>query len=242
MQKYPVVFHLLVLGHSCLRMYYHLQSFFQPWVRFSGGINQSGLHLYMPSHLPVTPTSPQSPLNAQLELLMHNALFDLCLAAVSNLDIESKLSVYYRAPWHQQRNIFLPATRPPCVEELHRHARQSLQALRRGNWSSLGGFWDNMGRLCHLGFFCPISPVTSLVKASTLKCSHFYPAWNPCIISVTCIYVLKLPLWPKYDHNENSKGKSINNCISLCKCQFTIVLDDIMKAVRCLYLSNINLN
>uniref|UniRef100_A0A5F5PR15 NHS actin remodeling regulator n=1 Tax=Equus caballus TaxID=9796 RepID=A0A5F5PR15_HORSE len=50
---------------------------------------------------------------------------------VSNLDIESKLSVYYRAPWHQQRNIFLPATRPPCVEELHRHARQSLQALRR---------------------------------------------------------------------------------------------------------------
>ncbi|XP_035872948.1 Nance-Horan syndrome protein isoform X4 [Phyllostomus discolor] len=50
---------------------------------------------------------------------------------VSNLDIESKLSVYYRAPWHQQRNIFLPTTRPPCVEELHRHARQSLQALRR---------------------------------------------------------------------------------------------------------------
>ncbi|XP_073758142.1 actin remodeling regulator NHS isoform X3 [Callorhinus ursinus] len=57
--------------------------------------------------------------------------FSLCLAAVSTLDIESKLSVYYRAPWHQQRNIFLPATRPPCVEELHRHARQSLQALRR---------------------------------------------------------------------------------------------------------------
>ncbi|EHA99227.1 RalBP1-associated Eps domain-containing protein 2 [Heterocephalus glaber] len=51
--------------------------------------------------------------------------------AVSNLDIESKLSVYYRAPWQQQRNIFLPATRPSCVEELHRHARQSLQALRR---------------------------------------------------------------------------------------------------------------
>ncbi|KAL6036932.1 hypothetical protein STEG23_015244, partial [Scotinomys teguina] len=55
--------------------------------------------------------------------------------AVSNLDIESKLSVYYRAPWHQQRNIFLPATRPPCVEELHRHARQSLQALRREHQS-----------------------------------------------------------------------------------------------------------
>ncbi|XP_051840387.1 actin remodeling regulator NHS isoform X1 [Antechinus flavipes] len=50
---------------------------------------------------------------------------------VSNLDVESKLSIYYRAPWYQQRNIFLPATRPPCVEELHRQARQSLQALRK---------------------------------------------------------------------------------------------------------------
>ncbi|KFP62642.1 Nance-Horan syndrome protein, partial [Cariama cristata] len=51
--------------------------------------------------------------------------------AVSNLDAESKLSVYYQAPWHQQRNIFLPSTRPPCVEELHRHAKQHLRALRR---------------------------------------------------------------------------------------------------------------
>ncbi|NWH30888.1 NHS protein, partial [Chloropsis hardwickii] len=51
--------------------------------------------------------------------------------AVSNLDAESKLSVYYRAPWHQQRNIFLPSTRPPCVEELHHHAKQHLRALRR---------------------------------------------------------------------------------------------------------------
>ncbi|XP_009693678.1 PREDICTED: nance-Horan syndrome protein, partial [Cariama cristata] len=50
---------------------------------------------------------------------------------VSNLDAESKLSVYYQAPWHQQRNIFLPSTRPPCVEELHRHAKQHLRALRR---------------------------------------------------------------------------------------------------------------
>ncbi|XP_054044148.1 actin remodeling regulator NHS isoform X1 [Rissa tridactyla] len=50
---------------------------------------------------------------------------------VSNLDAESKLSVYYRAPWHQQRNIFLPSTRPPCVEELHHHAKQHLRALRR---------------------------------------------------------------------------------------------------------------
>ncbi|XP_032534811.1 Nance-Horan syndrome protein isoform X3 [Chiroxiphia lanceolata] len=54
-----------------------------------------------------------------------------CSKSVSNLDAESKLSVYYRAPWHQQRNIFLPSTRPPCVEELHHHAKQHLRALRR---------------------------------------------------------------------------------------------------------------
>ncbi|KAE8624912.1 hypothetical protein XENTR_v10006090 [Xenopus tropicalis] len=50
---------------------------------------------------------------------------------VSNLDEESKLEVYYKANWHQQRNIFLPNTRPPCVEELHRHAKQSLRSIRR---------------------------------------------------------------------------------------------------------------
>ncbi|XP_029904467.1 Nance-Horan syndrome protein [Myripristis murdjan] len=51
--------------------------------------------------------------------------------AVSNLDVESKLSVHYQAPWHQQHNVFHPCTRPPCVEELHRHAQLSLRALHR---------------------------------------------------------------------------------------------------------------
>ncbi|KAM6446904.1 actin remodeling regulator NHS isoform 1-T1 [Liasis olivaceus] len=50
---------------------------------------------------------------------------------VSNLDAESKLNVYYHAPWHQERNIFLPSSRPACVEELHRHAKLNLRALRR---------------------------------------------------------------------------------------------------------------
>ncbi|XP_069492918.1 actin remodeling regulator NHS isoform X2 [Ambystoma mexicanum] len=50
---------------------------------------------------------------------------------VSNLDAESKLSVYFQTPIHQQRNIFLPTTRPPCVEELHYYAKQNLRALRR---------------------------------------------------------------------------------------------------------------
>ncbi|XP_055363211.1 actin remodeling regulator NHS isoform X3 [Betta splendens] len=50
---------------------------------------------------------------------------------VSNLDIESKLSVHYQAPWHQQHNVFHPCTRQPCLEELHRSAQLSLRALHR---------------------------------------------------------------------------------------------------------------
>lgn len=59
------------------------------------------------------------------------------LSAVSNLDIESKLSLHYQAPWHQQHNVFHPCTRPPCLEELHRSAQLSLRALHRGErgWS-----------------------------------------------------------------------------------------------------------
>nr|XP_046254964.1 Nance-Horan syndrome protein [Scatophagus argus] len=51
--------------------------------------------------------------------------------AVSNLDIESKLSLHYQAPWHQEHNVFHPCTRPPCLEELHRNAQLSLRALHR---------------------------------------------------------------------------------------------------------------
>ncbi|XP_068599464.1 actin remodeling regulator NHS [Brachionichthys hirsutus] len=50
---------------------------------------------------------------------------------VSNLDVESKLTAHYQAPWHQQRNIFHPSTRPACVEELHGQANVSLWAQHR---------------------------------------------------------------------------------------------------------------
>nr|XP_033804577.1 Nance-Horan syndrome protein [Geotrypetes seraphini] len=50
---------------------------------------------------------------------------------VSNLDAESKRSDFYQTSWHQQRNIFLPSSRPPCVEELHQHAKQSLRTRCR---------------------------------------------------------------------------------------------------------------
>ncbi|XP_036446828.1 Nance-Horan syndrome protein isoform X2 [Colossoma macropomum] len=52
-------------------------------------------------------------------------------SAVSNLDVESKLTAHYQSVFHLQRNVFLPSTRPACVEELHRNAKQSLQALYR---------------------------------------------------------------------------------------------------------------
>lgn len=58
----------------------------------------------------------------------------LCVlsAAVSNLDEEKKWTVHYTAPWHQQENVFLPASRPACVEELHRQAKVNLKTALRG--------------------------------------------------------------------------------------------------------------
>lgn len=53
-------------------------------------------------------------------------------AAVSNLDEESRWTVHYTAPWHQQENVFLPSSRPPCVEDLHRQAKLNLKSVLRG--------------------------------------------------------------------------------------------------------------
>ncbi|KAI9544144.1 hypothetical protein NQZ68_005194 [Dissostichus eleginoides] len=52
--------------------------------------------------------------------------------AVSNLDEESKWTVHYSAPWHQQENVFLPGSRPPAVEDLHRQAKVNLKSALRG--------------------------------------------------------------------------------------------------------------
>ncbi|TSN67122.1 NHS-like protein 1 [Bagarius yarrelli] len=53
------------------------------------------------------------------------------LTAVSSLDDESKWSVHYTAPWQQQENVFLPGSRPPCVEELHCQAKVNLKTVLR---------------------------------------------------------------------------------------------------------------
>ncbi|XP_028300545.1 Nance-Horan syndrome protein [Gouania willdenowi] len=50
---------------------------------------------------------------------------------VSNLDVESKLTQHFQAPFHLQRNIFRLSTRPACVEELHHQATFSLWAVHR---------------------------------------------------------------------------------------------------------------
>uniref|UniRef100_A0A3B3UG29 NHS actin remodeling regulator n=1 Tax=Poecilia latipinna TaxID=48699 RepID=A0A3B3UG29_9TELE len=54
------------------------------------------------------------------------------LTAVSNLDVESKLTAHFRAPWRLQRNVLHPSTRPACVEELYRQANHSLWSLNQG--------------------------------------------------------------------------------------------------------------
>ncbi|XP_053566641.1 NHS-like protein 1 isoform X3 [Bombina bombina] len=50
---------------------------------------------------------------------------------VSTLDEESKYTVHYRAAWHQQDNVFLPSSRPPCVEDLHQEAKLNLKSVLR---------------------------------------------------------------------------------------------------------------
>ncbi|KAF5903393.1 NHS-like protein 1 isoform X3, partial [Clarias magur] len=50
---------------------------------------------------------------------------------VSSLDEESKWTVHYTAPWHQQENVFLPGSRPPCVEDLHCQAKVNLRTVLR---------------------------------------------------------------------------------------------------------------
>ncbi|XP_022605041.1 Nance-Horan syndrome protein-like [Seriola dumerili] len=51
---------------------------------------------------------------------------------VSNLDIESKLSVHYQAPWHQQHNVFHPLAPPmPTFPSPHTIRRQQRSRLAR---------------------------------------------------------------------------------------------------------------
>uniref|UniRef100_A0A671MZ43 NHS-like protein 1 n=1 Tax=Sinocyclocheilus anshuiensis TaxID=1608454 RepID=A0A671MZ43_9TELE len=50
---------------------------------------------------------------------------------VSSLDEESKWSVHYTAPWHQQENVFLPGSRPACVDDLHHQAKVNLKTVLR---------------------------------------------------------------------------------------------------------------
>ncbi|XP_055658256.1 actin remodeling regulator NHS isoform X2 [Falco peregrinus] len=99
---------------------------------------------------------------------------------VSNLDAESKLSVYYRAPWHQQRNIFLPSTRPPCVEELHHHAKQHLRALHREHRSR----GDNreqkaQGPITVVAPPFPPFPAICSQKRQAIKDWHLLPSHPP---------------------------------------------------------------
>lgn len=68
---------------------------------------------------------------SQRSLIRHLDFFSLS-TAVSTLDEESRWTVHYTAPWHQQENVFLPSTRPPCVEDLHRQAKLNLKSVLRG--------------------------------------------------------------------------------------------------------------
>lgn len=73
----------------------------------------------------------------------------LFAAAVSNLDEESKWTVHYTAPWHQQENVFLPASRSACVEELHRQAKVNLKTALRGETPTPEPLATPLAKLIH---------------------------------------------------------------------------------------------
>ncbi|XP_071335344.1 NHS-like protein 1 isoform X4 [Trachinotus anak] len=83
--------------------------------------------------------------------------------AVSNLDEESKWTVHYTAPWHQQENVFLPGSRPPCVEDLHRQAKVNLKtALRECDKLRKDGFRSSQYYSQGPTFSDPIQSTSSL--------------------------------------------------------------------------------
>ncbi|XP_018100758.1 NHS actin remodeling regulator L homeolog isoform X2 [Xenopus laevis] len=98
---------------------------------------------------------------------------------VSNLDAESKLDVFYKSSWHQQRNIFLPITRPICVEELHRHAKQSLRSMRKEQRIRA----DNRERRFQGSIFTapplPTYPAVNNLKRQEIKERHVVQAHAP---------------------------------------------------------------
>uniref|UniRef100_A0A3B4UXG9 NHS like 1 n=1 Tax=Seriola dumerili TaxID=41447 RepID=A0A3B4UXG9_SERDU len=82
---------------------------------------------------------------------------------VSNLDEESKWTVHYTAPWHQQENVFLPGSRPPCVEDLHRQAKVNLKtALRECDKLRKDGFRSSQYYSQGPTFSDPIQSTSSL--------------------------------------------------------------------------------
>ncbi|XP_034384048.1 LOW QUALITY PROTEIN: NHS-like protein 1 [Cyclopterus lumpus] len=83
--------------------------------------------------------------------------------AVSNLDEESKWTVHYTAPWHQQENVFLPGSRPPCVEDLHRQAKVNLKtALRECDKLRKDGFRSSQYYSQGPTFCDPLQSISSL--------------------------------------------------------------------------------
>uniref|UniRef100_A0A8C2Z5W5 NHS like 1 n=1 Tax=Cyclopterus lumpus TaxID=8103 RepID=A0A8C2Z5W5_CYCLU len=82
---------------------------------------------------------------------------------VSNLDEESKWTVHYTAPWHQQENVFLPGSRPPCVEDLHRQAKVNLKtALRECDKLRKDGFRSSQYYSQGPTFCDPLQSISSL--------------------------------------------------------------------------------
>lgn len=78
--------------------------------------------------------------------------------------------MHYTAPWHQQENVFLPSSRPPCVEDLHRQAKLNLKSVLRGERCCYCHMSKRASGFCH-----------SLCKHSEIEKQLMY--FSACSIS-----------------------------------------------------------
>uniref|UniRef100_A0A4W4FH47 Nance-Horan syndrome a (congenital cataracts and dental anomalies) n=1 Tax=Electrophorus electricus TaxID=8005 RepID=A0A4W4FH47_ELEEL len=131
--------------------------------------------------------------------------------AVSNLDVESKLCGHYQSAWHLQRNIFLPGTRPACVEELHHRAKQRLPALYRGLLApSAGSLCWCVSLMCSHGVQTTADPdQEDALLGQRPKC----PVPNvPSTLDKQTNWTGTLPL-PTPEDRMKSQSRAIASCV-----------------------------
>ncbi|EQB78756.1 NHS-like protein [Camelus ferus] len=140
---------------------------------------------------------------------------------VSNLDEESRWTVHYTAPWHQQENVFLPTTRPPCVEDLHRQAKLNLKSvlrecdkLRRDGYRSSQYYSQGPTFAASSGPLC--DDYQDEDEETDQKVSNFRTQWKHTEVSSGSLCSLLCDLWRLLLYSCRQGGEIASHYVDLC--------------------------